>query len=346
MAHKRTGVLTHTVAVRVVDTIAPRIDYPLNIMDERGIIIASSDPKRVGNLHPDALKALGENRTIFTHHADPATGQQPGVNVPLLLDGALQGVVGVTGTPKAVAPLAQLISLTVQLLLTQQEEHVRDTLRTTVASEMLSGLVSGTSSAQMVAEQLDLLEFPKPWSISLLRPQDGQPLPSFGDKHAVLAVNNALWVLSSSGMAPKASEGALRSVVGTPRDDAAQLLVDAENWRTLDAYPALIPRAASAEFWDADLALAAARTPAGYSRTLAARIVKLSEEHARTLLALATSASHVDAAERLNVHRNTLIQRMERIKLVTGCDPRIPGELLSLLGSVYASVKLGELHIF
>lgn len=330
MAHS----LTHAVASRVVATIAPRIDYPLNLMDSAGVIIASSDPQRVGAVHQDALTALAENRTIFTHHASASA--LPGVNVPLSLDGELVGVVGVTGTPQAVAPLAQLISLTVQLLLSAHQEHQRDARRSTVASETLSGLVAGTSSPQQLAAQLKRLGFTAPYHLSLLL--DGTVPASAGQ--AVLTVNNALWVLGTRALqAPGA-----RAIAGPARRDAAALLVDARNWRTLENYPSLIP--SNAEFWDADLALAAARTPVDYARTLAERTVKLSEEHARTLLVLAASPSAAEAALKLNVHRNTLIQRLERIKLVTGADPRIPAELLMLLTGLYASVKLGEMHIF
>ncbi len=340
MAQKATGKLTHTVALRVVQTIAPRIDYPLNIMDERGVIIASSDPKRLGNPHPDALKALGENRTIFTSRADPASGQQPGVNVPLYLDGTLQGVVGVTGAPNEVAPLAQLISLTVQLLLSQQEEHVRSAVRTTQISELLSSLVAGTATDGAVAVQLKKLGFAPPWSLSLFA---GENLPEPDSRHATLNINQVRWVLATG---PLKAPPALRAVCGAARATAEDLLVDAENLSTLSGFPTLIPRAEQSGLWNEGLALATARVPEAYCRALARRTALISDEHARTLLVLASSATQAEAIDRLAIHRNTMIQRLERILQVTGSDPRIPSELLSLLNSVYSRIRLGELHIF
>ncbi|WP_181728193.1 sugar diacid recognition domain-containing protein [Glutamicibacter soli] len=338
MAQKATGKLTHTVALRVVQTIAPRVDYPLNIMDERGIIIASSDPKRLGNPHPDALRALSENRTIVTAQADPVSGQLPGVNVPLYADGVVQGVVGVTGAPQEVASLAQLISLTVQLLLTQHEEHVRSTVRATQISDMLSGLVSGSASDEALAEQLEQLGLSAPWSLSLLLDEDGPE-----QYEAALTINNARWVLSSGPIEDPASA---RAILGPPRTQPSDLLVDAENLRTLGAVPALVPAAGLRELWNEDMALSAARAPEAYCRSLARRTAQISAEHAFTLLALAASSTQSEAIARLTVHRNTLIQRMDRIKQVTGSDPRVPGELMALLSSIYARVRLGEMHIF
>lgn len=338
MAQKETGKLTHAVALRVVHTIAPRIDHPLNIMDERGIIIASSDPKRLGNPHPDALRALEENRTVFTAQADPVSGQQPGVNVPLYAGGIVQGVVGVTGTPQEVASLAQLISLTVQLLLTQQEEHVRSTVRATQISDMLSGLVSGSATDKALAGQLKQLGFTAPWSLSLLLDED-DPEPH----EAALKINSARWVLSSG---PIEVPAAARAILGLPRTQPGDLLVDAENLRTLGAVPALVPAAGLRELWNEDMALSAARAPESHCRSLARRTAQISEDHALTLLALAASATQTEAIARLTVHRNTLIQRMDRIKQVTGSDPRVPGELLALLNSIYARARLGEMHIF
>lgn len=347
MAQKVSGRLNHAVALRVVNTIAPRIDYPLNIMDAGGLIIASSDPQRIGQLHPDAQVALAEQRTVITHETDRATGRRPGVNVPLYLDGELQGVLGVTGDPHAVAPLAQLISLTVQLLLDQQEEHLRATLRMTQGSDMLSGLISGVNSAQVIAGQLQLLDFPEPWSLSLVRFEGGRMAPGTTANTVVLSAGNDAWILSSrSRTTPRILDAASQRIIGTPRTSVEQLMLDAQNWRTLAGYPGLLPREQTEYLWDVDLALSLARTPAAQGEVLASRTRRLNHEQARTVLVLSKVASQVEATEQLNVHRNTLIQRMERIKQVTGYDPRVAGELFGLLHSIYARAQLGELPMF
>ena len=51
----------------------------------------------------------------------------------------------------------------------------------------------------------------------------------------------------------------------------------------------------------------------------------------RTLLAyLETGGSHVDAAARLGIHRNTLAYRLKQIAALTGVDPSDPSKRLLL----------------
>ena len=52
------------------------------------------------------------------------------------------------------------------------------------------------------------------------------------------------------------------------------------------------------------------------------------------------------AAKDLHIHRNTLVQRLERISQVSGVDIRHSSESLKVQHAIYARVALGELHIF
>ncbi|WP_442904179.1 helix-turn-helix domain-containing protein [Glutamicibacter sp.] len=46
------------------------------------------------------------------------------------------------------------------------------------------------------------------------------------------------------------------------------------------------------------------------------------------------------------MHRNTLVQRLERISQVSGIDIRRSSESLKLQHAIYARVALGQLHVF
>ncbi|WP_347038475.1 sugar diacid recognition domain-containing protein [Glutamicibacter halophytocola] len=125
MSEKEQPRLSGALAQKVVDTIAPTINRHVNIMNAHGIIIASSDASRVGTLHEGSVEAIRRNEAIRVTQADETAGTQPGVNLPLALNERLCGVVGVTGAPHEVEPLADLIALTVQLLFAQEREHSR-----------------------------------------------------------------------------------------------------------------------------------------------------------------------------------------------------------------------------
>lgn len=96
---RRRAPLSSELAQRVVDLIAPTISHNINVMDEHGTIIACMEPGRVGSLHRGAQRVIAERRSVLVTVPEPGTSDRPGANEPLMIDGELRGVVGVTGNP-------------------------------------------------------------------------------------------------------------------------------------------------------------------------------------------------------------------------------------------------------
>ncbi|WP_344096412.1 sugar diacid recognition domain-containing protein, partial [Nocardiopsis tropica] len=145
MAEHARPPLSGDLAQRVVDLIAPTISHNINVMDEHGTIIACLDPDRRGTLHRGAQRVIAEGRGVLVTSPEPGTSDRPGANEPLVVDGELRGVVGVTGDPHEVAPLARVVALTVQLLLAQEYEQDAVTRRHTEARDLIAALSSGTA---------------------------------------------------------------------------------------------------------------------------------------------------------------------------------------------------------
>jgi carbohydrate diacid regulator len=115
--------LTHASGQRVVDQLRPRLSRGLNVMDHFGRIIGSVDAARIGSIHAGAVRAIAECRTVITDTVDEAAGVKPGVNIPLLLDGQVLGIVGVTGNPAEVEPIGAIIALTMELLVNEERQR-------------------------------------------------------------------------------------------------------------------------------------------------------------------------------------------------------------------------------
>lgn len=83
----------------------------INVMDTKGIIIASSDPSRVGTFHQGALDAVrtGKIVTIRKDQVPFYTGAKEGCNMPLRMNGAVIGAVGIFGDPMEIQYLAHLL---------------------------------------------------------------------------------------------------------------------------------------------------------------------------------------------------------------------------------------------
>ena len=97
------------------------IPFNVNVMDARGVILASGDTARVGELHDGALLALTRRATVEVDAASSRLmhGARPGINLPLVVGGRLCGAVGLSGAPDAVRQFGELVRLTAEMILEQ-----------------------------------------------------------------------------------------------------------------------------------------------------------------------------------------------------------------------------------
>lgn len=97
------------------------IPFNVNVMDAHGVILASGDPARVGELHDGALLALAKRATVEVDAASSRLmhGAKPGINLPLVVGGRLCGAVGLSGEPDAVRQFGELVRLTAEMILEQ-----------------------------------------------------------------------------------------------------------------------------------------------------------------------------------------------------------------------------------
>ena len=97
------------------------IPFNVNVMDARGVILASGDAARVGELHDGALLALARRATVEVDAASARRmhGARPGINLPLVVGGQLCGAVGLSGEPDAVRQFGELVRLTAEMILEQ-----------------------------------------------------------------------------------------------------------------------------------------------------------------------------------------------------------------------------------
>lgn len=97
------------------------IPFNVNVMDADGVILASGNRDRVGELHAGALLALARKLTVEVDEAAARNlhGAQPGINLPLFVDGVACGAVGLSGPPEQVRQFGELVRLTAEMILEQ-----------------------------------------------------------------------------------------------------------------------------------------------------------------------------------------------------------------------------------
>lgn len=97
------------------------IPFNVNVMDAHGVILASGNPARVGELHAGALLALAKKLTVDIDAAAARKlhGAQPGINLPLSVGGQVCGAVGLSGAPDEVRQFGELVRLSAEMILEQ-----------------------------------------------------------------------------------------------------------------------------------------------------------------------------------------------------------------------------------
>ena len=95
------------------------MDIDVNIMNSKGIIIASASPERVGDFHQCAYTIIQNNIPIQVTEkptSDMIGVTRPGVNMLLSRDDEILGVIGVSGKPAEIYQIAQMIKLTFETM--------------------------------------------------------------------------------------------------------------------------------------------------------------------------------------------------------------------------------------
>lgn len=111
-------------AKKFIEQVTQYTDYNINIMNEKGVIIASRDPKRVGTFHEVAYYIVtGTEDMVVTSGEHDYPGVRPGINMVINIDGRREGVVGITGDPREIRPVALITKMAIEAVLKYEKQH-------------------------------------------------------------------------------------------------------------------------------------------------------------------------------------------------------------------------------
>jgi carbohydrate diacid regulator len=149
--------LDAALAQSIVDRAMQILHTNVNVMDERGLIIASGERTRIGSRHDGALLVLAQGRAVEIDDALASRlhDARPGINLPLRAEGRLVGVVGLSGAPADIRQHAELVRMAAETMLEQarlmrvlaRDERLREELVL-----QLIGAAAGTPAAEWALE--------------------------------------------------------------------------------------------------------------------------------------------------------------------------------------------------
>jgi len=112
------SILDPALAQKFIDKTAKYLEYNINVMNDKGIIIASKDATRIGDFHEVAYGML--NGTIdsgVVKENQKFLGTKPGVNMFIDYKNKHEGVICVTGKPETVHVFANLMKTFMEAML-------------------------------------------------------------------------------------------------------------------------------------------------------------------------------------------------------------------------------------
>ncbi|AVD83284.1 CdaR family transcriptional regulator [Pseudomonas sp. SWI6] len=151
--------LDHDLAQDIVDRAMAILPCNVNVMDSQGLILGSGESERINTRHEGAQLVLANGRIVEldVDAAKCLKGVQPGVNLPLMLDGRLIGVLGLTGDPRQLRTYGELVRMTAEMLLAQRHQQVEQQWRRQRCDDLLALLLGGTGDSPRLLDEAQQL---------------------------------------------------------------------------------------------------------------------------------------------------------------------------------------------
>ena len=122
-------------AQKIVESLRDTIEQDINFIDNDGIIIASTDHKRINSLHEGALTCIRERTTIAINSDNQYTGARKGVNLPVKFQNEIVGVIGISGDLDVVEKYGDIIKKMTEILL--REEWINENTSADIENKKL-----------------------------------------------------------------------------------------------------------------------------------------------------------------------------------------------------------------
>ncbi|ULT56140.1 helix-turn-helix domain-containing protein [Neobacillus drentensis] len=338
--------LSKPIAEKVTKEMMKIIPYNINLMDERGMIIGSGDKQRIGSLHKGASKVIEQksNNEIYTE----GDGMRPGVNEPIIINGEIIGVIGITGHPDEVRPFSKLVGATAKLLIEQesinkkaQNDRIK---RETFYHEL---------SYRKASYDDEFLQQGKMYGIDLTR--KCQAILIKGNLHSkgmmeffdgfrhFLTIDNSKRVLfiTETNSFKEAVTHLLVSkeiekvAIGESEEFAASSLEQAANAFSVGVK--IRPSEKVYYYNHLKLFIHLALDNRDYHPSILSALESsgIHQELFHTLqVYMEENGDSNNTANKLKIHRNTLNYRLEKIKNLTGKNPKVILELFELICSI------------
>lgn len=136
--------ISKTLANNIVNEMKEIIGKNINYIDTDGNIIASTDKKRIETYHEGGIIVAKTNEQLIIETDSKYVGTKPGINLPVMFQNEVIGVIGISGKRNQIEKYGQIIKKMTEILIKEayikeledkDNEYERILLETLIADE-------------------------------------------------------------------------------------------------------------------------------------------------------------------------------------------------------------------
>jgi carbohydrate diacid regulator len=142
--------ISRQVAMNIVTEINGIIGEDINIMNPDGIIIASTNARRIGTFHAGAKKVIDENLDeLVISYDGEYEGSYSGTNIPIKFKETIAGVIGVTGPGNEVVKYGKIIKKMSEILIAEQYYSQQQEIDQRIRDRFLTDWIAGGTMSHL-----------------------------------------------------------------------------------------------------------------------------------------------------------------------------------------------------
>ncbi|HHX59250.1 MAG TPA: CdaR family transcriptional regulator [Epulopiscium sp.] len=133
---------------KIVSRVVNILDRNINIIDLKGVVIASSNPARIGTFHEGGrlCAASGAEVIITEQNKHLYRGCKEGINLPIQYKNKTIGIVGITGNPDEIKSYGLLVKELVELIVQEDESRYTREIHGQALRSFILELIMGTGT--------------------------------------------------------------------------------------------------------------------------------------------------------------------------------------------------------
>ncbi|WP_017729136.1 CdaR family transcriptional regulator [Halalkalibacterium ligniniphilum] len=349
--------LTQEIAKDIVEQMTIRLNRNINIMDSTGTIIASADPSRINQVHDGAIEVLqtGHTLVIYPEERSKWNRSLPGINLPIEFQNDIVGVIGITGAPEEIREFGELVKMNTEIMLRQAYLMEQLEWKQRLKDQIFESLIRDSYDLKTIQQKLELIEMTikPPYQVALLDVSSSlkrsqlmdifEQVFSFHKTFIGFLGMNQIYILTTGSqteivqkkltkiidnfylkkLTARVGSGSSVSSLDEIKlsfQEAVHALTLGESEKTFISYTDIKTKAL---IYQVDK-----ETKKRYYESI---LNNLSEKLIDTLEHFFQSNLNIgDCAKSMYIHRNSLIYRLNKVKEITGYNPRELKDVLPL----------------